>query len=392
MPTRSAVITERLAASLVHGDPNAEANTFIRDPSLIGFAIRVGARKSSYVVEGRAGRGGRFQRFTLGTVGKLELDEARTQAKERIGELARGADLAQELREKIAERLRENVTIGDGLARALGQPLSKATIYDYERDSAAIGWNEKKVSSITAAMIAEKFRDLGAGTSASRAMRSLRRFWNCARELDPTLPAFPTTELKKQRKSWATPPRKQRTIPDALMPAWRSAIAAIPREDARDLTMFVTYTGCRIGEALKLDAADVNLRADVFTLRGTKNGKDCTLPMTRQTRAILARRVTAAGTGRVFPQDVIRRQLAPSVAVTPWSWHDLRRCFIGAAHRAGVPDLLARSLTNHATPAADAHAGYIVATPDVLRPMAQKTCDYLDALGKANVRKLRRVA
>src|SRR5512147_1175405 len=98
MPATFRNITPRVVAELARGNVSAPANTFVRDAALPGFAIRVGRTKSSFVVEGRTGRSGRVVRYTLGTVGRLALDEARAQAKERVAELARGGDPVAALR------------------------------------------------------------------------------------------------------------------------------------------------------------------------------------------------------------------------------------------------------------------------------------------------------
>ena len=90
MPTIERSITATVAESVRDGNPDSTGNTFIRDPCLPGFAIRVFRTRSTYVIEARAGRGGRSVRHKLGVVGRLDHDEARTRAKEEIARLARG--------------------------------------------------------------------------------------------------------------------------------------------------------------------------------------------------------------------------------------------------------------------------------------------------------------
>jgi hypothetical protein len=103
----SGQITKRLLDSL---EPR-EAEYFVWDGSLAGFGVRVqstGAR--SYVVKYRAGsgRGAPTRRLTLGKVGTLTPDEARTLAKKTLGSVAHGADpAAQRAAEKRASTLAE---------------------------------------------------------------------------------------------------------------------------------------------------------------------------------------------------------------------------------------------------------------------------------------------
>src|SRR5215470_20352170 len=84
---------------------------FIWDDTLIGFGVRVqltGAK--SYVVKYRAGsgRGAPTRRITLGRVGNLTPDEARTLARRTLGAVAHGNDpAALKAAERRASTLRE---------------------------------------------------------------------------------------------------------------------------------------------------------------------------------------------------------------------------------------------------------------------------------------------
>jgi integrase len=103
----SGQITKRLVDSLKSRD----GEYFVWDGSLAGFGVRVqatGAR--SYVVKYRAGsgRGAPTRRLTLGKVGTLTPDEARTLAKKMLGSVAHGADpAAQRAADKRASTLAE---------------------------------------------------------------------------------------------------------------------------------------------------------------------------------------------------------------------------------------------------------------------------------------------
>src|SRR5262249_42602754 len=77
-------------------EPRAQ-EYFRWDPDLAGFGLRVqpsGAK--SYIVKYRAGAGRNAptRRVTLGSVGKITPDQARTLAKKMLGAVAQGADPA----------------------------------------------------------------------------------------------------------------------------------------------------------------------------------------------------------------------------------------------------------------------------------------------------------
>lgn len=382
MPAHFQRITEATVRALAGGKPNAGANEFIRDTSS-PLMIVVGRTSSSFAVEGRQGRRGRNVRTVIGKLGRIDLDAARNEAMRLSTAIVTGVDVVQQSRTARDQREGEALTVGEATSALLAaRELSAASIHDHERDRDRIGWANLPLSRITGPLVRAKFTELGGGTSASRAMRNLRSVWNFARSTNAAIPECPVKELKVVRKGWATAPRKTRTLPDLLLPRWRKALQQTSLE-AEALTLFIHLTGCRVGEAKKLTAADIDLAARTVTFRDTKNGADCTLPLTRQTRAILAARLDVVKRGGlIFPTNDLRKSLRPTLAVCAWSWHDLRRTWLGAARRAGIDDLQARRLLNHADPAGDAHAGYFAPSPDELRPAAQAVDDFLDRLAK----------
>ena len=106
-----AVASGQITKRLLDGLEKGEAEYFVWDGSLAGFGVRVqttGAR--SYVVKYRAGsgRGAPTRRLTIGKVGTLTPDEARTLAKKMLGSVAHGADpAAQRAADKRASTLAE---------------------------------------------------------------------------------------------------------------------------------------------------------------------------------------------------------------------------------------------------------------------------------------------
>ena len=100
-------ITKR-AVDELRSNAKSECRTvYLRDEELTGFgAVSTKAGACSYFVEYRTGgRGTTQKRMTIGKHGALTPDEARKRAKEELGKVARGADVAQEkkeAREKLA--------------------------------------------------------------------------------------------------------------------------------------------------------------------------------------------------------------------------------------------------------------------------------------------------
>src|SRR5271157_5341629 len=100
-------ITKR-AVDELRSQAKSEGRTlYLRDDELTGFgAVSTKAGACSYFVEYRlGGRGTTQKRMTIGKHGALTPDEGRKRAKEELGKVARGDDVAQakkEAREKLA--------------------------------------------------------------------------------------------------------------------------------------------------------------------------------------------------------------------------------------------------------------------------------------------------
>ncbi len=382
MPATYQRITQTVADRYTAGNADAAPNTFIRDIALPGFGIAVQRTKSSYFVEGSVGRAGRNVRIVLGRVGAMKLDDAISNAKAKVAELAAGRDPVKALRDEREAKKLDALTLNDALDEMERSKQVKAsTLHDYRRSIAALGWLDRRIVDLADAVGPAYRERLATPTSAGRIMRSLRSVWNFARRDHPTLPAFPSPDLKKARKKWSKAPRKTRTIPDALLPKWRKQVDALDRDDVRDFILLMHYTGLRLGEARALEVQHVDVPAGHFVVAEPKNGKPVQLPIVRQVAPILTRRIKAVKSGPLFPFGDVRKSHV-SVDAAPWSYHDLRRQYVTAEHRCGIDDLIARRLTNHASPDDDAHAGYAILTADALRTSAQLVADWLDQCGR----------
>ena len=112
-------ITKR-AVDELRGKAKSEGRTlYLRDEELTGFgAVSTKTGACSYFVEYRlGGRATTQKRMTIGRHGALTPDEARKLAKEKLGEVARGADVAQ-VKKEARERL-ASATLLDLLERYL---------------------------------------------------------------------------------------------------------------------------------------------------------------------------------------------------------------------------------------------------------------------------------
>jgi integrase len=94
---------QTITKTLVDGLNPGPTEYTVWDAKLPGFGVRVrpsGALSFIIVYRAGTGRTAPFRRYTVGTVGKIARDAARTQAKALLGSVANGADPAAEKRAK----------------------------------------------------------------------------------------------------------------------------------------------------------------------------------------------------------------------------------------------------------------------------------------------------
>ena len=129
--------------------------------------------------------------------------------------------------------------------------------------------------------------------------------------------------------------------------------------DLPDILMFFSNTGARRSEAIKLEWQDVNFDGNEITFRNTKNGKDHTIPLTRELSACLEARKHKSK--YVFPgRDGGRRnsgalsrlfgrlKMKCSLPKNAQPIHGLRSKFASSLSAGGVPIADIKELMNHA--------------------------------------------
>lgn len=96
----------RLTKRSVEGLKPKDKDYFVWDDGVAGFGVRVRPTgRRSYVIQYRTG--GRTRRMNLGTHGQLTVEQARTLAKNKLGDVAKGANPSEERRlERIAPTMK----------------------------------------------------------------------------------------------------------------------------------------------------------------------------------------------------------------------------------------------------------------------------------------------
>lgn len=117
----------------------------------------------------------------------------------------------------------------------------------------------------------------------------VRGFASWLSTIDPATEVPPTDLLPPERNRRAIPYLYSQDELAALLAA--TSILSTPLRTATYATLLalLAVTGLRVGEAIRLDRADLDLRAGLLTVRSTKFGKDRQVPLHPTTTTALVR-------------------------------------------------------------------------------------------------------
>ena len=285
-------ITKKLVDAAKHP---AKGQVFLRDEELRGFALRVTAGGSkSFILEREIH--GRVRRMTLGKYGDFTLDRAKTLAKEKIGEIARGNDPAEERHQR-----RHGVTFGELEAlylerHAIHKKSASNDVGLIKNHLAA--WRTRKLTAISRADICAKHADMGAAghkTGANAMVRLVRCMFN--RAIDWGL--FDGDNPASRVKMFKEVSRDRFVTPDELPRLWR----ALQRESnhyVRAAFVVGLLTGARRSEVLQMRWADLDLRQSLWKIPVTKAGRTHYIPLPRAVVEELRRLPKLEGNEFVF--------------------------------------------------------------------------------------------
>ena len=362
------------------------------DSELANFGIRITAAGSrAYIVQRRVN--GKDRRITIGKAEVFTPEQARTQARKLLGQIAEGRDPNAE-RAAIKAK---GVTLAQAFAAYLEarrnlKPLTVADMQHAMRDLKT--WQAKPLNTISADMVARKHKELGQRSEAraNLTMRYLRAILNFAAEKftdadgASVLPVNPVRKLSKT-KGWYHVERRKTFIKQHELTPWMQAVLALESGGVRDYLMLTLLTGLRRSEGLGLLWKDVDLQGRKLTVRDTKNHESHTLPLPDYLLQLLKARQRAAAGEYVFESPRGRLSnlrfglnAVQSASGVDFCIHDLRRTFATAADALDVPAYAVKALLNHKT-TGDVTAGYVQVTTERLRAPMQKIADYFLAAG-----------
>lgn len=406
-------LTKIIVEKLPFADKGKQVDYY--DSDLDGFGIRVSATGKKYFV--RAHIGSRRVRVMMKSAQLISAEEARKEAKVKIGDMSQGVDPNQVKRESIRQaeaKRREEEIKGITLQAVLNEYVQKGklkprtvTTYQDLFRLYLTDWLNRPAADITRDMVKQRHSDIANGkrqrqasqrsleagpglrvAPADNCMRTLRAVLNFAFDDDEAgIPYLNPCNIlsSKKRKAWFKVERRRTLIKTSELHAWGKAVMALENDTMRDFLLFLLFTGLRRNEAAKLKWSQVDFQEGSFTIPDTKNGEPHTLPLSDYLNDLLSqRRETATGSSLyVFPgpgkSGHLQEPKRAIEAVTDatgiaFTCHDLRRTFATLAESLDLSSYTVKALLNHKQQLGDVTGGYIILNADRLRePMQQIT-------------------
>jgi integrase len=381
--------------------PNGQSKqTFIRCKATPGFGLRITSNGvKSFIVEKRID--GVVRRHTLGRVGTIEVNDARTLAMQHLTLIASNENpLAIEKADAV-----KKITLLDVFEDYLitRNNLKPNTVKDYRRtiDGALADWKHTRLADITRDMVEKRHRELGqkSHARANNSMRVLRAMFNHAkgkyedRHGHPIFTQNPVDRISFNKGWYRIEPRRT-YIKNHQLPAWFHGTELLRQETSRDYMHLLLFTGLRRSEGSALTWVNVDFEDKTFTIPETKNGRPHTLPMSTYVYELLKRRWDdpyRPYSDYVFSSDSkVGCLIEPKTAVknvgfysgVPFSLHDLRRTFITLAESLDISAYALKRLLNHRDPN-DVTSNYIITDVERLREPMQRVCDLIEKLSTA---------
>lgn len=390
----------------------------VRDTELKGFFLVVGARKKTFTVQGdlrQEGKRASTVRVAIGDTTELSTRAARSVAKEYLAQISRGqhpkggeerpakaasaADIEKEEPPKIA-----GITLRQAWERY------KVSMVRKNRSARTIESYRDHVERLFADWLDTPLIELGADPSkvsakhdaiteengpyiANGSMRTLRAIYNHARKTNRELPA----DNPVDSVDWNGEKRRDTGMGLGDLKGWFLELAALDNPIRREFHLFTLLSASRPSALKQAKPEHLDLRRRVLHIPAPKGGADRAfdIPLSRQMIMCLMR---AMRFGRhmhpyeakdwIFPAESADGHLAEQKedreTLSKWG-NDLRQTFRTVATPAGVSELDARLLMNHAVPGVN--AGYITRhklLEDHLRSQQQAIGDTIfKALGTA---------
>lgn len=410
----------KLSQRLVDGLPATDKLTLFFDTSLTGFGVYTKGKAKTYFIQARVGQ--KLIKTTIGKASVFSLDEARKEAKAKLGMMAKGINPVAEKRQEE----KQNMTLADLLDEYLeiNKDLkdSSRNFYRLCIESYLKDWKDRPIRLITEEDVKKRHKSLSTKIEASKpapspiqppksdspkqrkervrsngpgiadgVMKTLRALLNHAIDEYPEI--IQTNPVSKLKKRWNKLKPREIYLRQDQLAEWVKAVKSSQNPAVRDVLLLILFTGLRSKtEAFPLKWDHIDFTAKTMHFYDTKNKNTLLLPMNDSVYSLLKERhdnlkeseyVFPSNTGKGHIAD-IRKELnkinaATNIAkLTP---HSLRHTFSTYAEYLDISPFSIKALLNHSdNKKRDTTAGYIHVSLERMRKASQMVADYISQI------------
>jgi integrase len=353
---------------------------FARDVELPGFAVLVGKRRKTFVVQGDIRKDGRRRsmRIKVAEVGAMTTRQARADAKELLGKITKGID-PREKKSGSQDRHQDvtNPTLRQAWERyrdahmnRKGRSTSTQRNYRDHVERLMVDWLDQPLSMLghNPSLVTARHDTITHENGpyiANGCMRSLRAIYNHARKIARSLPAEnPVTAV-----DWNQEKRRDTALGLNELRSWINDLSALSNPVRREFHLCLLLSGSRPDALKHAKLEHIDFRTRILHIPKPKGGeaKAFDIPLSRAMVGCLIRVIRL---GRIlypsqseewlFPADSVSGHLAEHKedrgTLARWG-NDLRQTYRTVGQAAGIADLDIHLLMNHSVPGVN--AGYI---------------------------------
>lgn len=327
------------------------------DVNCPGFGVKVTpkGRKVFVVLYRTAGAGSRLRKYTIGTFGRVTLNQARVTAQKVFVAKLDGRDLAAEKKEfrsrMVADRIAD--LLEAFIAQHVSQNRSAPEISRMLRREIGSSWGNRSVHEISKRDVIDvvtAIEQRGAPIAANKALKAIKTFfrWCVGRAI---LDQSPAADVPLPAKEMA----RDRVLDDNELAQIILAARQIGGPYSGIVEM-LALTGQRREEVARCtwDEIEIGPRTWKLSSARTKNAKAHEIYLSDPVMAVLSRakktgEFVFSRSGNASFQDFspAKRELDQLSNVTGWRLHDLRRTCVSGMARLGIAPHVADKILNH---------------------------------------------
>ena len=342
----------KLTKSAIDALPILSKDVVYWDANCPGFGVKVTptGRKVFVVLYRTAGAGSRLRKYTIGTYGRVTLNQARVTAHKVFAAKLDGRDLAAEKKDSRRRMVADRV---DDLLEAfitqhVSQNRSAPEISRMLRREIASAWANRSIQEITKRDVIDivtAIEQRGAPVAANKALKTIKTFfrWCVGRAVLDRSP-LPAKEVARDR-----------VLSDDEL-----ALIIIAARQIGDpygaIVELLALTGQRREEVARCTWDEIDMASRMWKLSSerTKNGKPHEVYLSDQAATVLGRGnktgefvFSRSGTAPFQDFSLAKRELDQLSGVTRWRLHDLRRTCVSGIARLGIAPHVADKILNH---------------------------------------------